>query len=226
MYYSPWVTILKGVVDFLKVLLSGSAAIVFIDVLSDTADRLPATWEGFLESWPLLLIALLVGILRAFNNYRKNRYLLRSAKTSKWVRRIFPVILVGILLSGCISTKTREIVIESDGSSYTFEYVANSSAWPFGKVDSAVHEMSYFAEGGSSLVVGQNARGVDNTAQVEAIRVIGEILGTTIANMAFQGMFSNPALPADGSTLKGIIDKMAVLEEIIRRLGEVRGDKH
>ena len=75
-YCDPVKTIVKGVLDFLKVLLAGSAAIILIDALSQTADALPATWEDFAQKWPLLLAALIAGLVKAANNYR-----IRSAST-------------------------------------------------------------------------------------------------------------------------------------------------
>lgn len=71
-YYDPAKTILKGVLDFLKVLLGGGAAIVFVDALSETASALPLAWDDLVRKWPLLLVSLLVGLLKAGVNFWKH----------------------------------------------------------------------------------------------------------------------------------------------------------
>ena len=90
---------------------------------------------------------------------------------------IFAVLWGGILvfafaliLSACVTTTFEE---EADG--VHTKYSVTSAAAPFGKVDRAVHSMQYKFNG-SEIKIGQDAEGMDNTAQVVALKILVDAL--------------------------------------------------
>ena len=67
--YDATKTLVKGGIEFLKVMGWGSAALAGVYAVSD---QIPADWETFKASWPLLIVAFITAAIRAANNYRKN----------------------------------------------------------------------------------------------------------------------------------------------------------
>lgn len=226
-YYDPLKTLTKGVLDFLKVLLGGSAAIIIIDALSQTANALPATWDDFVRKWPLLIAALIVGLVKAANNFRKHNWK-SSIKTDRNNNNgiAFTPLLIGLLAlslcAGCVTSTTRERSTDADGT-YDFLYRATSAAAPFGKISETVHQMAYQGAGpdGGSLLVGQDSAGIDNTGQIEAIRAAGEITGQVVAALIQGGLIGGaPSIGGggDAGALGAITSRITALEQIVTQI--------
>ena len=92
-------------------------------------------------------------------------------------------ILLVILCTGCITTKFKDSYTTPDGKVGLTEYKSTSSAWPFGKVDSTVHTMAT-KFGNSSVNIGQNANGMDNTAQATFLQAVIEAALKVMATAA------------------------------------------
>ncbi len=107
-------------------------------------------------------------------------------------------LLICFLLVGCTTTTslTKEKIILPD-SEQEFEYSATTETPPFGKADKMIHQMVYTGAGenGGSLRVGQDAIGIDNTGQIQALQLMGEIIGTTIAVLIKQGLLTAVSSP-------------------------------
>lgn len=98
-----------------------------------------------------------------------------------------------VLLSGCVTTRFAETVIDVDGSSSVTEYAANAVVPPFSKLEPSNHNLHY-KWGDNELGIGQFSEGIDATPQLEAAALAAQTLVQVI-----------PVLPA-------IIDALRVLE--------------
>jgi len=143
----------KGVKTFLLVIGSISAAFIAIDGANLDLGNL--TWAGG--------ISLVVAALRAGVNYWKH-------SPGGDTKAILPFVLVLLLpgLLSCTTVRSEYSNIDSEGGSTTF--TAKSSAAPFGKIDTSLHEFSdeYGLEGGT-VTVGQAVEGMSNEAQLQAL---------------------------------------------------------
>lgn len=95
------------------------------------------------------------------------------------------------LVAGCTTTTTK--FVDADGTVYQ----ATTITAPFGKTDSTAHQFTYtWGDAATGAIsVGQDASGMDNSAQVEGIPAAITATGTAIS-AALQATASTAASTA------------------------------
>ena len=216
--YNVFVTLWKALTTFL---VSGAGVVIGVEAM-----QLPEDQDTFRQTWPVYVVPVALALIRALENWRKHG---PNGVRWRWpwdaITPLFLAMIVGascgpILGCASVGTTTSENITNPDGSTYAFEYAGKSTAAPFGKVDSTVHRMAYQTEDGANLTVGQDATGLDNTAQIAAISAMGEIIGQTVAALLKGGILS-PATPAavdDGGVLVKINTRLEELDDLLARL--------
>lgn len=125
--------------------------------------------------WPVM-IGIAYTAIRVGSKWFKVNY---ASDTLQKILMWLLAVNLFIALPGCTTTFTK--FIDTDGTSYE----AKTTAAPFARVDNTAHEFAYQWEGsGGRIGVGQNATGLDNTAQVDgipaAIQATGKAVGEGI----------------------------------------------
>jgi hypothetical protein len=171
MQYNKFVTIWKGAATFTKTtaaLITGLGAVI-------AGFQLPVDWETFKKVWPTIAIPLILAICKMVENVRKNANG-DGTPIWKWPWNLASILVILSLgLTSCVSTRFIDSLTKPDGSISKTEYSAMSSAWPMGKIDTASHKMAC-KFGNATIGVGQDAAGIDNTAQVEMVKAMSSIV--------------------------------------------------
>lgn len=136
-----------------------------------------------------------------------------------WWRRFLVLVFVAgfsVFSFGCSTVRsvTEEQSVDESGASYVFSHKVSSVTGPFGKTDTAVHEMVYRGSGenGGSLAVGQHAQGQDNTGQVAAVNALGQV----VVDAVLRGLAGSPSFPSGGVSSGGADGLSALLDRLER----------
>ena len=160
---NSWKTTVLGVLALLAALCQFGTSL-----LDDDPETVP-NFQMVIEA------AVGIGLILARDNDKTSEESGAKAKLKARLKQayLWPVlifVLAGLTLGGCVTTNFRETVTDETGVVTDTAYGARSAAWPFGKVDSSLHEMSYKWGGDeNAIAVGQGAEGLDNTAMVDVI---------------------------------------------------------
>lgn len=165
-----WKAALAGIVA-----IGGGTAVTFLGAV-----QLPETYGEFTAAWPAFVLALIVAAAKGVENYRKNG----SADGKplwEWgalIGKVLPfgVVLFAVGLTSCVTTRFSDTLTKTDGSSSTVTYLGLSTAWPFAKLDSGVHDMSC-QFGQAKITIGQKATGMDNTAMAAGVETLIKFIG-------------------------------------------------
>jgi hypothetical protein len=97
-----------------------------------------------------------------------------------WIlRKVLPAGTSAVLMiaaMGCVTTRFENVWTDREGVPHEIRYSCTSSAWPFAKLDSGVHDMG-MSVGGSTIKIGQTAQGMDNTgmaAMIDLVKMLAE----------------------------------------------------
>ena len=85
------------------------------------------------------------------------------------------LVLLCVLLAGCVTTRFSNSYTREDGTVSTTKWLAISSAWPGGKLDTSNQTMET-TFGGGHMATGQAAMGMDNTGMNAAFQAILELV--------------------------------------------------
>jgi hypothetical protein len=122
------------------------------------------------------------------------------------------IVLSIILVSGC-ATKAQTEFIDADGTSFK----ATAKAGPFGKLDTTNQHLAYrWNATDGTIEVGSEAQGLDNSGQIEAAQVAGQLVTSIVASLASAGLFTPKidVVTPDTSPL----DRLASLCELLCRV--------
>ena len=129
-------------------------------------------------------------------------------KKRKQIKRVV-LLMMTMILAGCVTTKFHETVVDADGGSAETQYSAHSSAWPFGKLETANHTWHYgwgLDTAQNEISTGQNAAGFDNTGMTALADIIAKVVIETLK--AYMVM---PATPTQPSVVPQILDALEPL---------------
>ena len=124
-------------------------------------------------------------------------------------------VLVAIVASGC-ATSARTEFIDADGTSFK----AVAKAGPFGKLDVTNQHLAYrWNATDGTIEVGSEAQGLDNSGQIAAAQVTGQLVTSIVASLASAGLFTPKidVVSPDTSPL----DRLANLCELLCRVPAV-----
>jgi hypothetical protein len=122
------------------------------------------------------------------------------------------IVLSIILVSGC-ATKAVTEFSEGDGTSFR----AVAKAGPFAKLEASNQNMRYeWTQEKGWIAVGSEAQGLDNSGQIEAAQVAGQLVTSIVASLASAGLFTPKidVVAPDTSPL----DRLASLCELLCRV--------
>jgi hypothetical protein len=223
-YYSPAKTWLKAAGQFLITFIASGAALEVALQVNTTAGGLPDSWEDFAARWPVLVGAFGAGIYRAIQNYAKHRDTPRAPDNPGGVKYGIALLLIPVLAftaAGC-ATKAETRFIDADGTSFS----AVSKAGPFGTLDTTNQQMTYRwdATEGGLIAVGQDAQGLDNSGQVDAIGATGEALGAALGPILSQ-LVAGGVLGGGGGEVESgtTLSRIERIEKLLDLLVRVRG---
>lgn len=86
---------------------------------------------------------------------------------------ILAVLVTALIFAftGCVTSNFRNDYTKTDGSVSTTRYTTLSTAWPFGKLDTSAAKMKT-SFGSATMEAGQDAAGMDNTAQTAVLDAV------------------------------------------------------
>jgi hypothetical protein len=129
--------------------------------------------------------------------------------------RILYVVLILAVVCGCSTVRTdfEKTYTGLDGKSYSIGYHAKSTAAAFAKIEKSNHEWSYSFGNAEKISTGQYAQNIDNTGQIQAAKLVGDILGSAIAAAVplLSQMATARTNAAAASETPGILDYLAPL---------------
>jgi hypothetical protein len=135
---------------------------------------------------------------------------------------VFAVLGAMALVSGTnlgCATKAETTFIDADGTSFS----ALSKAGPFGTLDTTNQQMGYqWTADGGTIAVGQDAQGLSNAGQVEAITATGDALGAALGPILGQlvagGVFSPDAGGGESAPGLSRIERIEKLLDLLMRM--------
>lgn len=120
-----------------------------------------------------------------------------------------------ILVSGC-ATKAVTSFTDQDGTH--FEAIAK--AGPFAKLEASNQNMRYeWTPEKGMIAVGSEAQGLDNSGQIEAAQVAGQLVTSIISSLASAGLLT-AGIPVE-SLEASPLDRLANLCELLCRVPAV-----
>ena len=122
------------------------------------------------------------------------------------------IVLSIILVSGCA---TKAVTSFTDADGMHFEAIAK--AGPFSKLEASNQNMRYeWTPEKGMIAVGSEAQGLDNSGQIEAAQVAGQLVTSIVASLASAGLFTPKIdiVAPDTSPL----DRLASLCELLCRV--------
>lgn len=158
-------------------------------------------------------IALANGAVSGLRNWLKHS----GPDALRRVAGIGLVLAVGLGLAGC-ATSARTEFIDADGTSFT----AVSKAGPFGTLDTTNQKLVYeWDSEAGGISVGQDARGLDNSGQVEALRASVEVLPALVQGLIAGGILQ-PGGGSGGGGTGGASGPVGRLNDLLAELDEMR----
>jgi hypothetical protein len=96
------------------------------------------------------------------------------------------IVLSIILVSGCA---TKAVTSFTDADGMHFEAIAK--AGPFSKLEASNQNMRYeWTPEKGMIAVGSEAQGLDNSGQIEAAQVAGQLVTSIVASLSSAGLFT------------------------------------
>jgi hypothetical protein len=222
-YYSPAKTWLKAAGQFMITFIASGAALEVAMQVNTTAGGLPDSWADFAARWPVLVGAFGAGIYRAIQNYTKHRDTPRAPDNPGGVKYGIALLLIPLLAftaTGC-ATKAETTFIDADGTSFS----AISKVGAFGgELDTTNQQFTYALKDGEwQIAVGQDAQGLSNAGQVDAIGATGEALGAALGPILSQ-LVAGGVLGGSGEVESGTtLSRIERIEKLLDVLVRVRG---
>lgn len=225
-YYSSTKTAMKAAGQFLITLIASGAALEIAMQMDATAGGLPDSWDDFVARLPVLGAAFVAGIYRAAQNYIKHRDTPRPPATLGGVQYGIALLLIPLLAitaTGC-ATKAETTFIDADGTSFS----ALSKVGAFGgELDTTNQQFTYALKDGEwQIAVGQDAKGLSNAGQVDAISAtgaaLGQALGPILQQLVAGGVFS-PVATGDAASATPGLSRIERIEKLLDLLVRLQG---
>jgi hypothetical protein len=210
--YSKLTTMWKGISTFLKVL---AGVLVGLGTVM-TSTSLPPDWITFKSTWFAFTLPFVLSAWKMLENIRKN---IREDGQPAWrwpwsAATPLLILLIPLLLFGCVTTKFHESITDPDGTIADTSYKAQSSAWPFGKLETANHTWHYgwgLDTAQNEISTGQNAAGMDNTN----MNVLADLISKVVIE-AVKAYMAMPLAPATPSVLPQVLEGLGGLLQVPR----------
>jgi len=223
LYYSPAKTWAKAAVQFLYTFVASGAALEAAIQLNTQVGGLPDTWDDFKTRAPVLFVAIIAGLIKAVQNYVKHRDTPRApASGVKYGIALLLIPMLAFAITGCATmaeTEFRDGPVDAPTI-----YKAKAKAGPFGTLDTTNQRVGYeWNQTDGKISVGQDAQGLDNSGQIEAMRASTELITTlikTLAPIMAAGQVAQPG--GNGGVLGTLLERHDQLCEIVCRFAPDR----